>query len=208
MKRKDIDWKILQGSISIFIISLLMGSSLIAGSWYFESKMMSQYQKDKTQFQVISGKYLAVDEEERLIREYYPRFADLYDQGMLGHEHRLNWIETLRASGEQIKLPALRYEIDSQRQYIPDFSINAGRYQIYSSAMKLTLDLLHEGDLLKLFDDLDNMAHGTYNVSRCKLTRTKETIQQSITSGNISAGCELRWFNIKKSDGSEIDLSS
>ena len=208
MRREDFDWTILRGAISIFLISLLSGGFLIGGSWYFKNKMLLQYDKDKAQFQVISNKYLAVDEEEKLIREYYPEFVKLYKKGMLGLEQRLNWIETLRASGERIKLPALRYDIDSQSQYTPDFAINPGKYQIYSSNMKLTVDLLHEGDLLRLLDGLDEMALGTYNVSTCKLTRRSNTIQQITTSGNIAAECELRWFNIKKSDGREINLSS
>ncbi len=207
MRREDIDWPVLRGAISIFFLSMLACSFLIGGSWYFKNKMLAQFTKDKNQFQAISGLYLAVDEEERLIREYYPVFVDLHKKGILGYEQRLNWIETLRASGEHIKLPALRYEINSQSQFTPDFSINTGKFQIYSSSMKLSLDLLHEGDLLKLLDDLDKMALGTYNVSKCKLTRKNETVQQNITSGNIAAECELKWFNIKKSDGRVINLS-
>ncbi|MBI4006709.1 MAG: hypothetical protein HY356_08565, partial [Gammaproteobacteria bacterium] len=113
MRREDIDWPVLRGAISIFFLSMLACSFFIGGSWYFKNKMLAQFTKDKNQFQAISGLYLAVDEEERLIREYYPKFVELHKKGVLGYEQRLNWIEILRASGEHIKLPALRYEIKS-----------------------------------------------------------------------------------------------
>ncbi len=207
MKREDIDWSILRGALIIFLISLLIGTSLVAGSWYFKEEMLAKYNRNKWQFQAVSRQYLAVDEEERLIREYYPEFSTFFERGIIGREQRLNWIESLRASGDRIKLPSVKYTISSQDTYSPGFLVSSGNFKLYASSMKLSLSLLHEGDLLRLLDDLDRYALGTYSVSKCRFKRLTQVIQRNATKGNISADCDLLWFNIKNSDGSVIGKS-
>jgi hypothetical protein len=203
-----LDWSVLQGAVITFMTSIAISAALIGTTWYYKDKMQREYQLQKARFQSISNQYLAVDQEEKLIRDYYPKFVELYNKGILGQERRLNWIETLHNAEEQIKLPGLTYEIQSQTKYIPDFSLNAGNFQIYNSPMKLNMNLLHEGDLKKLLDALNSQAPGIYNVSNCKLRRSGQINLDDAGKGNISAECELRWFNIKKSDGTEIKLSS
>lgn len=207
MRRKDIDWKILRGAISIFMVSIVISTSIIAGSVYFKSEMLFKFNKDNKQFKAISSRYLAVDEEKQLIKEFYPEFLELYKKGFLGREHRLNWIEVLRISGDRIKLPSLSYDIASQNQYVPDYSINTGGFQIFKSTMVLTMDLLHEGDLFRLLEDLDNKALGAYNVSECEFVRVSKELHDNAEQGNILTKCILNWFNIQKSDGSEIDFT-
>lgn len=205
MKAEKIDWPLLQGAIVAFVSGLVISGALIGGSWYYEDKMQVKYNKDKQLFQSVSSQYLQVDQEEGLINQYYPEFINLYNEGLLGQERRLNWIEVLRASSERIRLPALRYEIASQNQFTPDYPLNKGAFQIYNSTMKLNIDLLHEGDLPRLFEDLNAQAQGRYNVSKCSFRRLGDLKLNDSAQGNISVECELQWFNIKKSDGREIN---
>jgi len=204
MNREDIDWTILRGALITFFMCLLVGSALIGGSWYFKQEMLKNYKRNQVQFQGISRQYLAVDEEERLINEYNSVFLTLFDRGVLGDEHRLDWIETIRATGESIKLPALRYKINSQNIYTPEYPVNTGNFSLYSSDMVLNLDLLHEGDIFRVLRDLDNKALGTYSVSGCKFLRKSGEVKEDPTIANISADCNLQWFTIKNSDGSDI----
>lgn len=206
--KAELDWLVLKGPVSAFIICLILSAALIGGTWYFEEDMLKKYNSDNDRFQAVSKQYLAVDQEEKLIRKFYPKFVELYDKGIIGQEHRLNWIETLRASGEYIKLPGLRYNISSQVAYTPDYPVNTGSFRIYSSTMKLNLDLLHEGDFRQLLTALNQHAQGTYNLSKCIFHKTNPVDLTNITRGNISAECDLNWFSIKKSDGSVINFSS
>ncbi len=208
MKAEKIDWSVLQGAIIIFMISILVSGTLISATWYYKDKMLLEHNRQKSRFQNISNQYLDIDQEEKLIRQYYPEFIKLHDKGIIGPERRLSWIETLRRAGDYIKLPALRYGIESQSRFVPDYSINTGSFQIYSSSMKLNIDLLHEGDLKKLLDTLSAEAPGTYNISTCMIRRSGEISIENATKVNISAECELRWLNIKKPNGSDINLSS
>lgn len=202
-----IDWSVLRGAIIVFVISLTISASLIAGTWYYKENMEVKYNVNKKRFQTVSNQYLAVDQEEKLVRQYYPEFINLYNKGIIGQERRLNWIEILHNSSEHSKFISLRYEIDPQAQYTPDFTLNYGIYKLFNSSMKLNMDLLHMGDLRKLIDDLDRNAQGIFNISNCKLKRTGDGRFELEIKPNIAAVCELHWLNIKRSDGSDITLS-
>lgn len=206
MKRDDIDWKVLRGSLIALVVSLAVSASLLSGSFYFEKKMNTEYVNNNAQFQSISRRYLAIDEEEKLIKKYYPIFIDLYNQGVLGKEHRLNWIEVLKSSGDRIKLPSLNYQVASQNTYTPAFSANLGRYQLYASTMSLSMQLLHEGDLFELFESLDTEANGIYNTSNCRLDRSSSTITDNPNAANVNAKCELTWFTINLADGTKLEI--
>ena len=207
MKRDDLDWSVIKVHTFTFIIILLVSLGMVIGSWSFKEDMLSEYKRNKLRFTSVSQKYLAVDEDEKIIRKYYPEFIDLYKNGVVGREHRLNWIETLRESSERIKLPGLRYTISSQQKYSPGFNVSLGKFLLYSSTMKLNISMLHEGDLSHLIKDMNEHAEGMFTITECEFTRSNKTLIEHRDATNINAECELQWLNIRKSDGTEIKLS-
>jgi hypothetical protein len=207
MKREELDWSVIKVPTLTFIVVLLISLGLIFGSWMFKDDMLGEYKKNKRRFTTVSQKYLAVDEDERVIRQYYPEFIELYKKGVVGREHRLNWIETLRASSERIRLPGLRYGISPQEKYSPGFTVNLGKFALYSSTMKLNINMLHEGDLADLIADMSKHAEGIFTISECKFLRSNKTLVEQRNGVNIKAECELHWLNIRMADGTEIKVS-
>ena len=209
MKREDIDWKVLRGALIGFVLSVVVGGALAGGGHVFEKRSTLNFNRNNAQFQSISGKYLAVDEEEKQIKKFFPRFLELYHGGIIGQEERLNWIETMRDAGERLRILSLNYEIRSQATFAPSFPITLGRYQLYSSEMTLSLQALHEGDLLRLLQLLDTRAMGLYSLHACSVSRTGQAID---TSGgdrsNIAVQCEMNWFSVKLADGTEIKVET
>jgi hypothetical protein len=206
MKRKDIDWSILRFSIIILFICMLVSGVLISSSFYFKDKMLNDYNSHNAMFRSVSNKYFAVDEEEKLIKKFYPVFVQLYNSGVIGRELRLNWVETLRKAGDEIKMSSLTYEIHSQEVYTPAFPVMLGRYTLFRSVMNLNMQLLHEEDLFRLFEILDREAKGAYNVSNCTITSTTSKITEAPGSANLSARCELVWHSIKLADGTDLKV--
>ena len=206
MRHEDIDWTILSKALITLVISLALCSTLIIASYYFQKQMMLEYNGNNANFRSISSRYLAVDEEERLIKTYLPRFTELFHNGVIGTEQRLNWIEVLRTSGRELRLPALNYQIESQKVYMPEFSVDLGKFNIYRSQMILTMQLLHEGDLFNIIETMNKKARGIYRISSCELTQMDKDIQDDPSRGNISAKCDLDWYTIKLQDGSKIDV--
>ncbi len=207
MKQGDIDWAVLRGAMITLSMCVLISGALAGGSYYHRQVMQKRFDKSNALFQSISRRYLAVDQEEQLISQYYPEFVNAYNSGLIGREHRLNWIESLRLSGEKIKVPSLGYEITSQKEYTPAFNLNSGPFKLFSSEMNLRLGLLHEGDLINLLEYLDKRAEGSYSVSECEFQMSGPEIKTETDRANINATCLLNWFTINLADGKKLDLS-
>jgi len=209
MKREDIDWSVLRGALVGFVLCTAVGGALAGGGHALLKAKQLEFARNNAQFQGVSGKYLAVDEEEKQIKKYFPRFLELYHGGIIGREERLNWIETLRDAGERLHIPSLNYEIRSQGTFAPTFPLGLGRYQLYSSEMSLSLQALHEGDLLRLLQLLDTRAAGLYAIHSCSMNKTTPVIDVSSGSkGNILVQCDMNWFTIKLADGTEIKVET
>lgn len=206
MKTENIYLKVLGGTIIIFTLSILISGSLVYGAHYFQKKMLQEYNRANAEFQSISSRYLAVDEEEKLIKSYLPDFVKLLENGIIGDEQRLNWIEVLRSIGDELNLPSLSYQIESQQDYTPSFPLNLGKFKLSSSKMVLTMQLLHEGDMFRILERLDDEAKGSYSISSCAIGQAMAEISDDPDSTNISARCEILWFTIKLADGNPIKV--
>ena len=198
MKLAEIDWPVLSGGLIILAISVIVSGAMIGGSQYFWDEKQQALRKTDVKLRDIKNKYTTIDDEERIIEEYLPRFQALEAQGIIGRERRLNWIEVLREASRDLKLPELRYSIQTQTRYQPDFPLETGAFDLYSTIMELNLGLLHEGDLPRLLALIDRDAVGLYSVSRCNIAREAPEFLRQPTATNLSATCALRWFTVKQ----------
>lgn len=206
MDRHDIDWQVLRGGIAALSVTLVLVAGVVLGGAWFKSGMQTAYEKDQRRFMATSRRYLALDEEERIIREYYPRFQELERAGLIGEEKRLDWTETLRQVSAELKLPSLSYAIAPRDIYQPPVDIQVAGYQPFASSMRLSAGLVHAEDLLRLFEALERRARGLFNVEGCTLTRTATAGGESPERANVNADCDLKWFTLRKPSPEEIGL--
>ena len=207
MRAELIDWSVVRNVIIGLTCSVIFGISLIFGSIYFKGKMQQEFNRNNAQFQNISRRYLAVDEEERLIQQYFPDFRRLYQLGIIGEERRLDWIEVLREAGRGLKLHGLSYTIESQKAFAPGFPVNLSSYRLFRSTMRLNMQLLHEGDLFTLLKILDEKAPGRFSVSSCRLnSNLADVIQEDANRNNINAECSLEWYTLRLASGLDIKV--
>lgn len=206
MKFEYVEWPYLRSAVVMFAGSAALGISLLAGSAVFESRMERDYLYHSERLAETSRRYLAVDEEEKVIRDYLPRFAELDKNGLSGEERRLSWIETLQDAGYALRLPSLGYEIKAQKPYRPGAASLPGRYRVFVSEMTLSMQMLHEGDLFALLDLLDERAQGVYTVSSCEMTRNFVELTDNPVAGNITADCLLEWFTVKPAHDRETNI--
>ena len=89
------DWSVLRGALGVFVICVLLSVMMLGATHFFGESMASEFRNHHGRFRDASRKYLSVDQDERTIAEYYPAFIDLYRRGIIGDEHRLNWVEVL-----------------------------------------------------------------------------------------------------------------
>ncbi len=182
----------------------MLGAALLTGSGLFERRMERACQYQRAQLHETGQRTRVVAEAANIIRDYLPQFSALHDTGLWGEEHRLNWIETLQDAATALQLPALSYEIGARQVRDPGTGLPAGSPRVYSSAMTLDMQLLHEGDLFALLDLLEDRAKGLYRVASCELTRNFATLTDDPRAPNLHANCLLEWFSI----GPAADLQS
>lgn len=206
MASSRVEWSVLRGTLVVFVLCLVVAAAMVTASHYFRERMEREYQLHHAEFREASRKYLAVDDEERIIGEYLPAFRELYESGRLGRERRLSWLETLRRAGETAELPQLTWKLEAQRAATPDFSLPLDGYRLNVSPMSLTLGLHHEGELLRLFEALDDAALGQYSVRRCALRRTGEGLELGAHDANLNAECLLEWWTLTPAGGVELAL--
>lgn len=206
MASNKADWALLRGPLLMFAICVLASIAMVTASHRFRENKEREYLANHARFRHASDQYLAVDEEERIIEEFYPAFVRLHRDGLLGRERRLSWLEALRAAGDAIDVPELTYKIEAQRQATPEFPLPLGDYRLDVSPMTLTLGLLHEGDLLQILAALDRDAHGQFTVRACELKRANDTLTLDPTESNITADCTLEWLTLNLASGKALDL--
>ena len=203
MKLADVDWTILRGSLAVLVVSAAICGAVVAASHRYSDNMKRAFQRANSTLLGIRGRYQSIDEEEGLIETFLPRYLALEDRGVIGREHRLDWIETLRSASKDLRLPELRYAIASQEPYHADYPLEPGVFQVYVSSMALDLGLLHEDDLPALLERIDQGARGLYRVSRCTISRTRPEFGTDPTTPNLRANCVLEWLTIRQPESEQ-----
>lgn len=135
--------------------------------------------------------------EKETIIKYLPMYQELIDDGFIGEERRIEWVDSLRNIHQENKLFGINYSIATQEEYKPAFALNVGPFSLHRSVMKLELAMLHEGDLLTLVRALDEDQTTPFILRDCEITRTGSAISSSLTP-NMRANCELDWLTIRE----------
>lgn len=206
MKTEHIDWSILRGGIITFFVVLAISVAIITSVYMYRDSAQQDYRQAQAEFRNITSRYLKIDEQEEIIRTYYPRFLVLYKQGVIGAERRLDWLESIQRASDELKIPGLRYEISSQQPARVEWPLDTGRFRLYSSNMTINLNMLHELDLLRLLESLERMNNGFFSVTDCDMNRRRMPLDLSMDSPNVTASCNIRWYSIRLDSGEEIQI--
>ena len=202
------DWRKLSGALAGLGLALLAAALASAASYYFYREARAEFSQNKAQFEAERARYLALGEQAALLTAHYPAFATLSRQGLVGPEQRLNWIETLGQAGPELGLPRLEYELGARQALEADYGLDHGSgrdaYRLYKSELRLSLGLLHEADLLRLFDYLDRHARGHYTVRACRLQRPAGAIRIAPGAANLTADCRLEWLTLNLPDSGDM----
>lgn len=199
MALDSIDWKELRGSGTVLAVALAIGGALVYWGIDFSSAAELEYKKGQSRFQAARRRYSTLDEQQRLIEQYYPQYQALEQAGVVGAEQRLNWIETLGNLARGLKIPVMRYEISSQEEFQPGFAVSQGAFKVFATEMRLTTGLLHEGDLPAIITALNEAASGLFTVSGCSMSRSTTTVikKNDPRVPTVNAQCQLRWYIVK-----------
>jgi hypothetical protein len=191
------DWRKLRYPILALGAVLVIVGLLVSLADQYRTKNNIALQQHQRLLNEASNKYESSGLEKQTIIQYLPVYNDLLQDGFIGEERRIEWIEMLREIHAQYKLFSIDYSISLQERFRPTFISNIGNFIMNRSTMKLDLDMLHEGDLINLLNGLKEQTT-PFIVRDCEMTRPiGAAINTKKVVANLSASCEIDWLTLR-----------
>jgi len=198
-------------------VSLLLGAAIVAHTQTQLRQEEARLGQLRTAYAMAQQRVMRSGDEKNLIVRYLDDYQRLQEQGFIGTESRIGWLDALRASSDELKLFGVEYAIDPQqastsvlRQGNNSMSLSSAPgkdgLELRQTMMLLRLSLLHEGDLLRFFDHLAAQNVGLFSIESCNLQRIGDLAQNTAllmptgVQPNLQAECRLAWFTVTSTE--------
>ena len=135
-------------------------------------------------------------DENAIFARYLSRYQHLQRIGFIGDEQRINWLDALRFANQQTRLFGVDYQIGAQQPYPYASELDPGQLTLHQSVMKVTVKMLHEGDLIPFLGTLAQQQIGVFLVDQCTMKRDDIT-GSARNQPNVRADCELAWITLR-----------
>ena len=187
-------WLPLLAALAMFLVAglLVWGSQLDAGKAEQERSVATATKNQ------IEQRLRQVRTEEQEIRERTQLLQQLQNSGITGEEKRLDWMEMLRETQRELRIPGMSYEFGAQTSL--DKSEDA-TYTWFSSPLLLKLRLLHEEDLLNFLARVEKNARALVIVRSCKLAPLPGQANGREVMAQLSAECDMLWLTARPASG-------
>lgn len=195
MKLTAQDWRKLQIPLITFGVALIIATLLYSAT---DSRLVKAKQSLQQQNGLLSqarSRYQTSGAEKDNIVKYLPMYQNLIQQGFVGEEQRVNWIDNLRNINIRYKLFGVGYDIGAMQDYKPTFPLDAGNFKLHRSSMKLTLALLHEGDLFTLYHALSQENNPPFMLRDCTINKVVGGGKNKFLP-NLDSVCEIDWLTV------------
>lgn len=185
---KDIKWSLLACCMSVGV-----AIGLISYSAEIQYQSLKELQNSQRQLSAARDLLVTAQNDLENMSSYQMEYDALVAQKVIGNEQRLDWIEGLENLRKQNLLPAFKYTISPQASYAPNPPLAAGNFALSLSTMTLELDLLHEAQLLKFFNQMSQQLPGWFLLESCSLFPSGK----EVGGIRLTAECTGGWFTMK-----------
>lgn len=191
------DWARLRKPLLVFGLVLVVVGMLAYYSSEYHDRQQTQRNMQQQALNEARQKYLSSGQERDTIIRYLPVYQQLIRDGFIGEEQRIEWLEKLRQLHIQHKLFSIEYHIDQQEKVTPTYLPSTGQFSLYSSSMRLKMSLLHEGDILKLLNGLEEQTV-PFIIKECELLRpVGAKVNSKLLVANIESSCLIDWYTLR-----------
>ncbi|MGB8434645.1 MAG: hypothetical protein WCE38_10330 [Burkholderiales bacterium] len=195
--------KVLGGTLKPLYMPLLIaivlagiGIAVVIVSKQFLDQSRAQHKSSLADRQSIQSKLSRATEEEREIREKLVDYRRLLARGVIGDEPRLDWVETIGQIKNDHKLSEIKYQIEPQRTLELPGITPSSEVALRVSALKVEMQLLHEGDLLVFIDELRSKLKAHVLVRSCAVKRLDSGQDRGIAP-RLRADCVIDLVTIR-----------
>jgi hypothetical protein len=192
--------KALRTPLAILVAVVALAGCAVYYTDLLAKKATADLARQKGVFQTAQTRMRQSGDEKETIVKYVDAYRDLEKSGFAGEEQRINWLDALRNANARAELFGVSYQIGVQHPYPNAAEFDPGSIALQESIMELDMRLMHEGDLLRFFDELRAQKAGLFHVKECTLIRS----DRSETMRNqpyLNAQCDLVWITARPSAG-------
>ncbi len=186
-----------RGLLIMLAITLILGVAIV----YASDGVLTEAQQAKVtadrEWSEARRRLERIKNEQEDLQGYYHQYQNLVEQNVIGHEKRLDWIETIEKIRNQLSIFSVKYKLEPQEKLNIEAAVPSNSFNLHRSNMRLDFSLLHEGQLLNFFDALSAEAKGMYLLESCTLTRN-DSIRHLRFVPNIQAECSLGWITLNE----------
>lgn len=187
--------KKLAAPIALLVALLALGGGLL---YWLEQEQRATHQQLLAAREARSqarDRLTRIAEEEKEVADKLEVYRRLKSLRILGEEQRLEWADAMTRIRTGRELLDLRYSVGRQ-QTLASVPGKPANVDFYSSTMKVTIALLHEGDLLVFLRDLRESGNAFYSVKRCTINRTGIAATGTSIVPRLRAECDIDLITI------------
>lgn len=192
-----VDWRYLRQPLIMLGMAILVSAALIVAGYHYETAQQEAYDKAVGELRATHKRYSNLVRDLELIVQYRKLYNEYKASGLIGEERRLSWVESLQSANQVLRLPTLTYNLQPQESFKrPDLKVNRD-VVVQSSAMELSIGMLHEEDLFALLEVLRQSIRSLFTVDSCSMSR-RTGIDRSLDTKrpNLNTRCTIRWVTI------------
>jgi hypothetical protein len=195
------DLMLLRNSSISFLVLTTLAIFIYVSASSLQQSAAQNLNAARANFDQVSTSVTQIAQEEETIIRYIDRYIQIEEDGIVSAQDRLLLLERVTNIRESLQLYALGMSLGEQVSYVvpypPEDPLPGDPVTINQTVINMELGLLHEGDLLRLLDEL---------LSLPALLQPAECIVEldsSATDGltqlreNLSARCRVNWFSFE-----------
>ncbi len=195
-------FKNIKKELTVFLLCIVIATTIIMiSNSVLQSSIENKTTENNTLISIKQRYYTAI-ERRGLLETFETRFTALQKSKIAGEEDRLNWVDSLSNIAKNNKIPYLKYKIEKQEKVTSNtLSSSYPDIDVFKSTMTLNMQLLHEGDLYTILNNLDKTAKGLFDVQSCTIAKNLSnniSLLEKQSDKNFASVCVLNWYTMQK----------
>lgn len=193
------DLMLLRNSSIVFAALTTLAITIYVGASGLQRSATANLNSSRAYFDQVSTSVTQIAQEEETIIRYIDRYVQIAADGIVSPQDRLQFLERMTHIREQYQLYSMNLTMDELVSHVvpypPEDPLPGDPVTMTQTAISLELSLLHEGDLLRLLDELMRLP-GLFQPTACSIeldAGAGEGFNQ--LRENLLSRCQINWYS-------------
>jgi hypothetical protein len=195
------DLMLIRNSVISFLVLSILALVTHVSATRLQQLANDNLNAARVHFDQVSTSVTQIAQEEETIIRYIDRYIQIDKDGVVSAPDRLQFLERMDSIRESLQLYALDLEMGEQISHVvpypPQHPLPGEPVTVNQTSIDLELPLLHEGDLVRVLDQLLSMP-GLFLPTQCLIildSIATDTFTQ--LRENLVSRCRVNWFSFE-----------